>query len=158
VKRRKEKAVGKQLWISVVLSWVLLTGAPTSQKAPEGPMAEKSEQLRHQFAVNVVRAINTAEAVDHTKFGSYSEWRSLLSNHADYFDHLISVHRLGPSDASFGDLPDVLPGWNLRMNIHADGQGYDLLLRDTTDKKCSYAVVTDERAVIWQSKTVDCEI
>jgi hypothetical protein len=151
--------VGKHFWISVVLSWVLLTGAPTSQKAQEVPTAaEKSEQLRHQFALNVVRAINTAEAVDHTKFGSYSEWPALLSNHADYFNQLVSVHRAEPPDASFGDLPEVLPGWNLRMNIHADGQGYDLLLRDMTDKKCGYAVVTDEHAVIRQSKTVDCEI
>lgn len=44
------------------------------------------------------------------------------------------------------------------MNIHADGQGYDVLLRDMTDKKCGYAAVTNENAVIWQGKTIDCEL
>lgn len=147
--------MGKNLWISVVLSCVLLTGAPSSQKAQE---VATSEQLRHQFAVNVVRAINTAEAVDHTKFGSYSPWGTLLDNHTDYFRKLISAHKLEPPNAYFGDLPEVLPEWNLRMIVHADRQGYDLLLRDMTDKTCGYAVVTNENAVIWQGKTVDCEI
>ena len=44
------------------------------------------------------------------------------------------------------------------MNMHADGQGYEVLLRDMTDKKCGYAAVTDEDAVIRQSKAIDCDI
>jgi hypothetical protein len=46
----------------------------------------------------------------------------------------------------------------LRLNITADGQGYDVLLEDTTDKNCGYAAVTDERGVIRQSKAIDCQI
>ena len=41
--------------------------------------------------------------------------------------------------------------------MHADGQGYDVLLQDLTDKKCGYAAVTDEYVVIRQSKTINCE-
>jgi len=44
------------------------------------------------------------------------------------------------------------------MNVYADGQGYEVLLRDMTDKKCAYAAVTDEDAVIRQSKAINCDI
>ena len=56
----------------------------------------------------------------------------------------------------FNDPPEILPGWNLRLNLHSDGQGYDLLLIDLTDEKCGYAVLTDENGVIRQSKAIDC--
>lgn len=149
----------KYWWSSVVLLLVLLTVAPTSKNAQDVRAApEKAEPARHQFALNLVRAANTAEAIDYMRLGSYSPWRTLLDNHREYFDQLISAHRLEPPGLSFGDLPEVLPEWNLRMNVHADGKGYDLLLRDMTDKKCGYAVVTDEHAVLRQSKTIDCEI
>jgi hypothetical protein len=58
----------------------------------------------------------------------------------------------------FNEPPEILPGWNLRLNVHADGQGYDLMLTDMTDEKCGYAVLTDENGVIRQSKAIDCEI
>ena len=38
---------------------------------------------------------------------------------------------------------------------YRQGQSYDLLLEDTTDKACGYAAVTDERRVIRQSKAMD---
>jgi hypothetical protein len=60
--------------------------------------------------------------------------------------------------AQFNEPPEILPGWNLRLNVHADGQGYDLLLRDMTDEKCEYAALTDENGVIRQSKPIGCEI
>lgn len=44
------------------------------------------------------------------------------------------------------------------MNVHVDGQGYDLLLQDMTDKKCGYAAFTDENVIIRRSKWIDCEI
>jgi hypothetical protein len=54
--------------------------------------------------------------------------------------------------------PEVLPGWNLRLNVHAGGQGYDVLLKDLSDKNCGYAALTDEGTVIRQSKTIDCPL
>jgi hypothetical protein len=44
------------------------------------------------------------------------------------------------------------------MNMHADGQRYDILLQDTTDNKCGYAAITNESGIIWQAKSVECEI
>ena len=55
-------------------------------------------------------------------------------------------------------MPEILPGWSLRFNVHADGQGYDERLKDLTDKTCRYAAHADESGVIRQSKAFDCEI
>jgi hypothetical protein len=65
-----------------------------------------------------------------------------------------------PEEANllFGDMPEILPGWSLRFNVHADGQGYDVRLQSLTDKTCWYAALTDESGVIRQSKAIDCEI
>lgn len=41
---------------------------------------------------------------------------------------------------------------------HCGWQGYDLILEDLTDKSCGYALVTDERGIIRQGKTIDCAI
>jgi len=146
----------------VILSAVLLVlffGVLTSQNAQDVPTGvEKPDQLRHRFAVRLLQTINTAEAVDQMKFGSYSPWQTLVAHHAEYFDQFIAAHRHELPDAHFADPPEIVPGWNLRMNMHADGQGYDALLRDMTDEKCGYAAVTDEDAVIWQSKVINCDI
>jgi len=51
----------------------------------------------------------------------------------------------------FADMPEILPGYGLRFNVHSDGQGYDVLLEDATDKD-GYAALSDERAVIRECK------
>lgn len=117
---------------------------------------ETSDRSRHQFAVNLLRTINTAEAVDHSKSGSYESWQALQTQHAEYFEQL--MRRQHPANDHLVDPPEILPGWNLRMNMHADGQGYDILLQDTTDNKCGYAAITNEGGIIWQAKSVECEI
>jgi hypothetical protein len=57
-----------------------------------------------------------------------------------------------------GPAPEILPGRSLRLNVTADGKGYDLILEDLTDKSCGYALATDERGIIRQSKNIDCAI
>jgi hypothetical protein len=146
----------------VILNAILLTlfaGVLTFQNAQDVPSgAEKSERLRHQFAMSLLRTINTAEVVEQTTYGSYSAWQTLVAHHSDYFDQFLATHRQQLSDARFADAPEILPGWNLRMNMHPDGQGYDILLRDMTDQKCGYAAITDENLVIRQSKVFTCEM
>jgi hypothetical protein len=50
-------------------------------------------------------------------------------------------------------MPEILPGHNLRFNVHSDGQGYDVLLEDATDKS-GYAALSDERGVIRECKAL----
>jgi hypothetical protein len=70
----------------------------------------------------------------------------------------LELNGLEKTVSQVSDEPEVLPGWNLRLNVHEDGRGYDVLLVDKTDKACSYAALTDESGVIRQSKAIDCEI
>ena len=129
---------------------------------------------RRQLAISLLRTINTAEVTYHSENGSYATWQTLLSSHRQYFDEFLARNRvvnfvkgretsdtvrLQPIFAlHFNDPPEILHGWNLRLNVHSDGQGYDLLLIDMTDEKCAYAALTDENGVIRQSKAIDCEI
>jgi len=147
-----------QVFLSTVLL-VLFLGVLTSQNAQDAPVgAEKSDRLRHQFAVTLLRTLNTAEAVEHSTYGLYAPWQTLVAHHTEYFDQFIALHRQQLPYRRFGDSPEIAPGWNLRMNMHADGGGYEVLLRDLTDKKCGYAAVTDENGVIRQGKAIDCDI
>ena len=150
----------KKRWmiLSAVLV-VLFQGVLTSQYAQDvATDAEKANQLRHAFAISVLRTLGTAEVTEHSTYGSYSPWQTLVAHYSEYFDKFIAMHRQLLTGAHFADPPEILPGWNLRMNIHIDGQGYDVLLRDITDEKCGYAALTDENGVIRQSKAIDCKI
>ena len=149
----------KRWFIPTAILLTLSLTAGTSQNAQDVPSAERNpDQARRQFAISLIRQINTAEVVELSTYGSFSSWQTLQAHHVEYFDQFIAMHRQQAPDARFADAPEILPEWNLRLNVHADGQGYDLLLRDLTDKKCGYAAGTDEKAIIWQSKWIDCVI
>jgi hypothetical protein len=56
----------------------------------------------------------------------------------------------------YGSGPEIVPGWKLRLTVSKDGSAYDLSLEDVTDPKCGYAVMSDERGIVRQGKSVDC--
>jgi hypothetical protein len=127
-----------------------------AQNASTGP--DNSEKERRRTAIGLVRTINITEAVYKTKYHSYAQWQALLSDQQEFFNTWLA--RFGPQQPNvrFAQSPEILPGWNLRRNVHADGPGYDLLLRDPQDRQCGYAILTDESGVIRQSKAIDCDI
>ena len=127
------------IWSSVLL--VLALGVLTPQFAQDVSTKQRHDQ---GLLVGLVRTINTAEVTDLSKYGSYSSWQTLLSRNAEYFNGWLKS--LYPN-VHFGDTAEILPGWNLRLNVNPDGQGYILLLEDTADKD-GFAAVTDERGVI----------
>ena len=114
----------------------------------------------HHFAVHLLRIINTAEAEHHIKQGPYVSW-DVLRTTTDFSQLFLPRFQVGVgmqlSDRP-GPAPEIWPGWSLRLNVTADGKGYDAMLEDLTDKSCGYAAVTDERGIIRQSKTIDCQI
>ena len=146
------------LLIVVLLLFAAVTPL-SSQNAP----AQTSDAVhaRHSVAISLLRAINTAEVTYKSSRGSYGTWEDLLAS--EEFGASKLVVWLAKSDpllvdARFSNGPDILPGWSLRLNLTASGEGYDVMLQDTTGKPCGYAAITDERGVIWHSKTIDCEI
>lgn len=114
-----------------------------------------AEQARRRTAISLLRIVNTAEATYKDKNGSFGTWPNLLSSEPKFFEAFLARNT---SNLHFTDAPEILPKWNLRLNVHVDGQGYDVLLSDMTDEKCGYAALTDESGAIRQSKAIDCDI
>ena len=111
------------------------------------------------MAVGLLRSINTVEFSYQVGHGSYAGWDELLASKEFMgFEKECLAHIPEFATARFTKGPEILPGWRLRLNLTNDGKGYDLLLEDTTDKKCGYAAATDERGIIRQSKWIDCPI
>jgi hypothetical protein len=149
----------KHHFISSIFLLALHLAVQTPQFAQDvSADSAKADQERRIVAIGLLRTINTAEVTYHSKNGSFVVWNTLVSDQPKYFDKFLAMHGLQKDNAHFSDAPEILPSWNLRLNVHTDGQGYDLLLRDLTDEKCGYAALTDESGVIRQSKALDCPI
>jgi hypothetical protein len=113
---------------------------------PKEPDMEKRATI-----LGIVRTINTVEVTDFSQYGSYESWRTLRERHLGDLDGWLSRFYPSKANVHFGDMPEILPGWGLRLNVNADGQGYVLVLEDTTDKT-GYAALSDERGVIRECK------
>jgi hypothetical protein len=152
---RKHRVVPSITFFSILL------GSSTLQYAQNTPgRSEVTESAKRSVAINLLRGINTAEADYRAKHGAYVPWDILVT--AEEFTGLgmkwAARNEPQLANVHFGSAPEILPGWRLRLNLTADGKGYDLLLEDATDKTCGYAAITDERGLIRQSKIIDCPI
>jgi hypothetical protein len=83
-----------------------------------------------------------------------------LTHRGQFFWHTIKNSTGGSRDSipragntRFSDMPEILPGWNLRLNVQTDGKGYVLLLDDASDKT-GFGWVSDERGIIRQCKSL----
>jgi len=141
--------------------FLLATAAPLSSQDTPAQTSD-ADHARHSVAVNLLRAINTAEVTYKFKHGgAYAAWDALVASEEFHGSRVLAgLARFDPQlvNAQFSTAPEILPGWTLRLNLTADAQAYDLLLQDTRVNPCGYAAITDERGVIWQAKTIDCEI
>jgi hypothetical protein len=133
--------------------------AASSVKAQKNsPTLQDRQREQHSLAMNIVRAINTAEANYKKTHGSYATWSDLFSN-GDFTDSgtkWSSESFPTVAHAMYGSGPEIVPGWKLRLNLSKDGAAYDLSLEDVTDSKCGYAVMSDERGMIRQGRSVAC--
>ena len=127
----------------------LTLGILTPQFAQDAPNSTpKPDQARHALAIGLLRAINTIEVGEVQQYGSYASWKTLVTHQQEYLRNWFARFNPQESGMRFPDSPEVLPGWNLRLNVHANGQGYDVLLEDLTDKDHGYAALSDERGII----------
>jgi hypothetical protein len=140
---------------------VLTMGAAVPQFGQDAATASSdADGAKHSLAIKVLRAINTAELAYRTNYGSYARWEDLASSRefTNLGTSLPAGNQARLADAHFSEGPEILPGWSLRLDVTHGGEGYDLLLEDTTDKTCGYAAATDERGLVRQSKAIDCSI
>ncbi len=136
-------------------------GAATPQYGQkDATLSADAVHARHSLAVSFLRAINTAEVDYKFKRGTYASKEALLASEEFTVRGMAWAARNDPqlANAHLSSGPEILPGWSLRLNLTAEGNGYDVLLEDLTDKTCGYAAGSDERGVIRQSKVIDCEI
>jgi hypothetical protein len=146
---------------SIVVLLVVTLGIADSLRSQNEPAkSSDADHARHSLAIDLLRAINTAEVTYKMKHGAFLSKDALLASEEFTRWQMSWAAKHDPqlAHAKLSSGPEILPGWALRLNITADGQGYDVLLEDTTDKNCGYAAVTDERGVIRQSKAIDCPI
>ena len=148
----------KVVAVAVLAGMVLGMSSAQAQKASPGVVDREKE--RRSLAINVTRAINAAETNYKKNYGVYATWDTLFSN-GDFTD---AGTKWAPetfptvAHAMYGRGAEIVPGWKLRLNLSKAGNAYDLLLEDVTDPKCGYAVASDERGRIRQSKAVECAL
>lgn len=143
------------------LLMILMLSCQAACWAQKGsPVMADRERERRSFAQVLVKAINAAEADYHKKHDVYANWDTLVG----IGDFSSTGTKWAPADfptvahALYGNGAEIVPGWRLRLHLSKDGKAYDLLLEDVTDPKCGYAVVTDERGLIRQGKSIDCAL
>lgn len=142
----------RMILTAVLLLLVLGTSASQfAQDAATGDVKANQQGRNHALVLGFLRTINTAEGGDFAKYGSYASWQTLLAHEAEYLSAWLSTYHLQQPNGQFGDLPEVLPGLRLRLSVHTDGQGYDVLVEDATDKS-GYAGLSDERGIIRECK------
>jgi len=138
--------------VLIIVSILVLSSAYSQGSTENFPSAARE---RHYQAVSLLRSLNTFEVTHKFQHSGYVSWDALLSDR-DFTD-ASKRSEIAPS-GTLSSAPEIAPGWNLRLNIAADGKSYDVLLEDTTDQKCGYAAITDERGIIRQGKAIDCDI
>lgn len=149
----------KSVFFSIVVIALLFT-AKTLRSQNAAHSSSDADRAKHMLAISLLRGIGTAEAEYKMKHGAYASKDALLASDEFKGRGMTWAARNDPqlANATLSNGTEILPGWALRLNVTTDGQGYDLLLEDTTDKTCAYAAVTDERGVIRQSKAIECAI
>ena len=144
-----------------VLVLLVLAGQSASwaQKKTLPPPADR-ERERRSFAQNLARAINAAEADYFKKHFTYASWDTLtgLGDFSPTGTKWISEDFPTVAHALYGSGPEIVPGWRLRLQLSKNDKAYDALIEDVTDPKCGYAVMTDERGMIRQGKSIDCPL
>lgn len=137
---------------SAVALFAISLGVLTPQFAQDPPTgAEKPDVARRSIMLGLVRTINTAEVVERSTYGSFASWQSLLAHQQEYLNEWLASFYSRDPNVHFGSTPEILPGWNLRLIVPTDGQGWVVMLEDTKDKN-GYAALSDERGVIWECK------
>jgi hypothetical protein len=133
--------------VTTVVLFGFFLGVLTPQFAQGPPtVPEKPDAETRSIMVGLVRTINTAEVME-SSFGSFASWPTLLGHQQEHFNEWLAGSYPRDPNVHFGSPPEILPGWNLRLIVQPDGQGYVVLLKDTKDKT-GYAVLSDESGVI----------
>ena len=152
--------MGKQMRKAGLLGMLIaLAGSPLSWAQKGAISTAQPEHERHSFAQNFARALNAAEADYFKQHQVYANWATLTG--LGYFlpsgTKWISSDFPTVAHALYGSGAEIVPGWRLRLHLSNQDKSYDASIEDVNDPKCGYAVSTDERGMVRQGKSVDCQ-
>lgn len=121
------------------------------------PASRRPALKERRFAVDLVRAINTAEmAYKAQSRGSFEEWPQLATTEGfttaiDHFSHMDPELK----KLSRTPFPDTIDGWRLSLLLSPGKDAYVVVLASTSDE-CSYAVVSSQDGLIRQATAIGC--
>lgn len=111
------------VFLGIVVAAMTL-GAAISQYGQDAAIVPPDANSRHSLAVGLLRSINTVEFDYRVGHGSYVGWDDLLaSKEFMEFEKDCLAHIPEFATAHFTKGPEILPGWNLRLNLTQDGNG-----------------------------------
>ena len=121
-----------QIISAVVLLIVALSAASRAQDQKSPSQEERMK------AINLVRAINTAEVlysvnISHGRFASWTEL---------YDSGLVKDLQVSPG-------PEVIPGYHLDLLASPDGKSFMLALHDKKDGDGLFSVFSDQSGIIF---------
>jgi hypothetical protein len=147
----------RDLLCLILFSSLFLNLGTANAQKPSYGIADRENQHR-SMAINIVKAINGAEANYKKSHGVYASWSTLVSagDFSSSGTKWSSEEFPTVAHAMYGPGPEIVPGWKLRLTLSKDSTAYDLLLEDVSDPKCGYAVISDERGRIRQGTVIEC--
>jgi hypothetical protein len=138
----------RRLILSVGLL-VFFFGALAPQFAQNVPSTTQEHDDDRSAALGLLRTINTAEVVEFSSYHTYASWQTLSAHQSKYINRCTQENGI-----HLGIAPEVLPMWNLRLNVSADGRAYDVRLQDLADKQRGFVAFSDESGIIWQGQWI----
>ena len=127
-----------QIISAVVLLVVALSAASRAQEQKSPSQEERRK------AINLVRAINTAEV------RYYSGTAKGANNGHDRFASWTELYDSGLlKDLQVSPGPEVIPGYHLDLLASADGKSFMLALHDKKDGDGLFSVFSDQSGIIF---------
>jgi hypothetical protein len=122
--------------IQIISAVVLLLVALSAASRAQDQKSPSQEERRK--AINLVRAINTAEVRYNvnTSHGRFASWTEL------YDSGLVKDLQVSPG-------PEVIPGYHLDLLASPDGKSFMLALHDKKDGDGLFSVFSDESGIIF---------
>jgi hypothetical protein len=121
-----------QISSAVVLLLVALSVASRAQDQKSPSQEERRK------AINLVRAINTAEVMYNSSIGHgrFASWTEL------YDSRLVKDPQVSPGS-------EIIPGYRLDLLASPDGKSFMLALHDTKDGDGLFSVFSDQSGIIF---------
>ncbi len=144
------------IFVAGALTCAALAMAQAGKPAPaipHDPTVLQAPNAVRTTGVNVVRLINTAEMEYRHAQGRYATWAELYRSGS-----IANGQKRWPLFSGLQPAagPEVVPGWTLALIPSADGQTYELSLRNLGDK-CQFSFFSDQRGLIYQGQVIGCE-